>query len=199
MRVYRLKYGPRADFATLRGIDEPGNTQMIDGFWAKPMKSTWRKVRVERRIESAEDASKPLADYTHDVSFPLFGERACVALGDDLKRNGELLDTLCEEAKYWYYNPLTVLDALDENKTEFYGKSHQISRYVFHSDRLKNASIFKIALWPKGATIFVTESFVRQVRAAGLTGFQPLLVWSDEDEVIRRFDMFDLPVDRIPN
>ena len=195
MKVYRLKHGPLGEFAVLRGTDEPGDTQMIDGFWGKPMAADWRKVRLTRRIESAADASKPLADYAQDVSFPLFGERSVAELSEILRANGELLATAFDEAKYWYYNPLTLLDALDEKQAEFFGKSRQITRYVFKTQVISEATIFKLSYWSKGNTIFVTDRFIARVEASNLTGFEPLLVWSDEDDVIRRFDIFDLPIE----
>jgi hypothetical protein len=195
MKVYRLKHGPRGEYADLRGTDEPGDTQMIDGFWGKPMAPTWRKVHLTRRIESPADACKPLADFAQDVSFPLFGERSVNALKEMLEDNGELLPALCDEAPYWYYNATKLLPALDESRSEFYGAPRQIQRYVFQVDPLKDASIFKIPQKAKGTRMFVTETFVERVKAAGLTGFEPLLVWSDEDDVIRRFDIFDLPIE----
>jgi hypothetical protein len=198
MKVFRLKHGPRGNFAVLRGRDEPGDTQMIDGFWAKPMAAQWRKVRVARRIESAADAAKPLSDFAHDVSFPLFGARAVVTLQDVLESNGELLPAICDEAAYWYYNTLTVLDALRAEGTEIYGKSRQIARYAFEPEIVKDAMIFKLTHWPKGTTLFVTDRFMARVQNAGLTGFEPLLVWTDEDDVVRRFDMFDLPMEKAP-
>jgi hypothetical protein len=195
MKVYRLKHGPRGEYAVLRGTDEPGDTQMIDGFWGKPMAPTWRKVHLTRRIESPADACKPLADFAQDVSYPLFGERSVAELSDLLQANGELLATVFDEAQYWYYNPLTILEALDEKQAEFSGKSRQITRYVFYPKFISEATIFKLSYWPKGNTIFVTDRFMARVQAAKLTGFEPLLVWSDEDDVIRRFDIFDLPIE----
>jgi hypothetical protein len=198
MKVFRLKHGPRDTFAILRGVDVPGDTQMIDGFWAKPMASHWRKVRVNRQKESADDAPKPLSDFAQDVSFPLFGERSVAALEDLLAGNGELLPTDCDEAPYWYYNPTTLLDALNETATEFYGSPRQIARYVFDPTKLRSATIFKISQKPKGSRIFVTDLFMARVKQARLTGFDPLLVWSDEDDIVRRFDLFDLPMAKAP-
>jgi hypothetical protein len=195
MKVYRLKHGPRGEYAVLRGTDEPGDTQMIDGFWGKSMIARWQKVHLTRRIESPADAIAPLSDYAEDVSFPLFGQRSVNALKDMLYDNGELLPALCDEAPYWYYNPTTLLDALDEGHSEFYGTPRQIQRYVFTVGSLKDASIFKIPQKARGTRVFVTDRFVARVVASGLTGFEPLLVWSDEDDVIRRFDIFDLPIE----
>ena len=93
-----------------------------------------------------------------------------------MESNGELLPLISKSGEYYLYNLLTVSDVLDiENSTCALLFEHppfavSIDHFVFHEERLKGLSIFRV---PKeSGSIFVTDEFVRRVEEANLNGFE---------------------------
>lgn len=109
--------------------------------------------------------------------FPWLGEHvpflrkpAVEALGHVLLKYGQLLPVRGEEV--WLFNATTVLDALDHERSHIVyfddGGILAIERYVFDRGRIGTAEVFKLPM--RASPVFVTNSFVKQVRSAGLRG-----------------------------
>ena len=151
-------------------------------FNGKPLK---RKTVYELICTDPDSYSDPKGDFPSLIpNVPVFSRRAVAQLHDLLDGNGELLSTFIGSEEHFLFNVTRVIDALDESKSEIIrfensSKVMDIDSHVFYRDRLVGAVIFKI---PQVRTmdVFVTDTFVDRVHAAGLKGFWFPLVWSSE-------------------
>jgi hypothetical protein len=114
-------------------------------------------------------------------TLPAFSKRACDALMDLLKPNGELLPLEYERGEYFFYNVTTVIDALDisKSKCRFWcdppTTAAGISYFAFHEEKLARAPIFRII--EKPIYTLVTNEFVDRVSECGLNGFEFNKIW----------------------
>lgn len=167
-----------------------GSGSLSDDFYPDDIKSrqwTIRKIAHLWRPRTVRELPhKHTNDFPYvDFFIPTFSGRAVEALREFLEPNGELLPLRCDTGTYYLYNVLTVIDALDHEKSEIDWMgylSHQtkvvadnILRYEFHAERIANASIFRIVERP--VDYYVTQPFVDRVLAAGLQGFNLKKVW----------------------
>lgn len=139
--------------------------------------SIWKPAPVEGRVRSTND-------FPCWGLIPVFSLRAVERLRDILEPNGEILPLISESGTYFVFNPTTVIDALDEERSvvsrySFQGSpigaiSH-VDRYEFIPERLKGATIFQIKSLRYGA--YVTPAFIKRVRAADLRGFDFMKLW----------------------
>ena len=99
-----------------------------------------------------EDAGEPLLE----SDSPWLGSHALIfreapveRIGPLLEPHGELLPLSCPDAELWMYNPLRVLDALDEGASSAVrfsnGRIMRINRYVLRREVIRNAQIFKLS------------------------------------------------------
>jgi hypothetical protein len=114
-------------------------------------------------------------------SLLIFRQEAIRALGPLLTSNGELLPLRCSDAELSIFNPTRVLDALDEERSEVRrvaGPIIAIKRHAFKTEVIEGVDVFKITSM-RASPIFVSGSFVRAWRAAGLRQLNFRLVWPD--------------------
>ncbi len=107
-------------------------------------------------------------------------QEAVDVLAPFLLKYGELLPLACEQAPLVVFNPLRVVDALDEAVSTIRrfddGRIMWIQKHVFRQDVIHDLPVFKIAsLQP--SPIFVGEEFVERWHAAGLRGLEFQQVW----------------------
>ena len=150
-------------------------------FNGKPLK---RKTVYELICTDPDSYSDPKGDFPSLIpNVPVFSRRAVAQLHDLLDGNGELLSTFVGREEYFLFNVTRVLDALDESKSELErfddGRVFYIDHHSFFEDKLVGSSIFKIQQ-VRTMDVFVTDTFVDRVHAAGLKGFWFPLVWSNE-------------------
>jgi hypothetical protein len=112
--------------------------------------------------------------------FMVFRLDAANVLAPFLEKYGELLPLNCEQAELVVFNPLRVVDALDEvtSVVERFdgGRIWHVDKYVFRGEVVRGLQIFKItSLQP--SPIFVGEEFVERWHAAGLKGLEFRQVW----------------------
>jgi len=120
-------------------------------------------------------------------------QRAAGALRNLFEKAGELLPLPYKDELYHVLNVTSVVDCLDQNKTEWEttdtGFRYLIKRYVFRPERLKGSPIFKI---PEKVltSIFLVEGLLRPeqefraiVSGEGLKGLIFKEVWSSENQV----------------
>lgn len=126
------------------------------------------------------------ADTPQYSDFPWLGEHAPVlresaveALGDTLRRYGQILPLRGERA--WLLNVTRVLaDAFDEEKSGIVrfddGSILTVERYRFRPDAINGVEVFKLPF--RCSPVFVNDVFVERVRRSNLKGvaFEPL--WS---------------------
>jgi hypothetical protein len=144
-----------------------------------PRRSTWRPVPVARL--TVEDDGTPLMA----ADLPWLGghvlvlrEHAVTALGPLLTRHGELLPLDCPDADLWLFNTLTVVDALDEERSELTrfddGGILAVDRYEFRPDVVAGMAVFKVPQLLRGP-LFLGDEFA--AAAEGLTGLDLTGVW----------------------
>jgi hypothetical protein len=148
----------------------------------QPQAANWTPVRMKVYKGPRGKLLEP--DFTDWFGVPaVFTERAVEALGDILTSNGELLPLDTNEGGWFAYNTLTVLDALDEERSVVSrlsnGAVYDVREYVFHPERLQGATIFRIPQTPR---VLVTGTFKELVEAAGLRGIRCSPVWPDENQ-----------------
>jgi hypothetical protein len=160
----------RADFERLRRWD--GTSKAAD----------WTPMRVSLETEELGRPLWPGDFLSISGTPPVFSRRAAEVLGDLLPPNGELLPLACDVGEFLAYNCTTVLDALDEDRSQIArfrtsGRVSNIERHVFLPERLRGAIIFKLATVP-GLYTYVTDGFLQRADESGLQGFAPHPIWS---------------------
>jgi hypothetical protein len=149
-------------------------------FDGKPFKRSWKDVEI-----GLDPGRFPKGDTPSLIpGVPIFSGKAVKALQDVLEQNGELLPVIVGGEEYFLFNVTTVVDALDEPRSEvirFNGSNKvlTISSYSFFGEKLASRIIFKIPQMLRG-DVYVTEPFVKRVRSAGLKGFWFPLVWNSQ-------------------
>lgn len=136
-------------------------------------KDNWTPIPV--KIVSGDEGS-----HLHSSDSPWLGTHALIfskkvidAIGPLLCEYGELLPLECADQGLFIFNPLRIIDALDEAGsaiTRFEnGRIMRISRYAFHRDAVTDVDIFKIPNLRVSPT-FVSERFVKIWSSNGLVG-----------------------------
>lgn len=127
-----------------------------------------------------------LPDFTNIAAIPTFSEHAIHRLGPMLSDHGEFAPIQMDEpVKYFGFNPTTVVDILDESRSEIVrfssGRVMAVDRHVLLACVKQLPPIFKIPQSRRNTT-YVNEAFVARVKATGLTGFKFNLLWDDESD-----------------
>jgi hypothetical protein len=174
LRVYEP--GVRPGFEWVLPVHDTDHEYLwsLDG---TPRQATWRPVPVARL--TADEHGNPRAE----ADLPWLGGHVLVlrpsavaALGPLLERHGELLPLDCPDADLWLFNTMTVVDALDEERSELVrfddGAILAVERYEFRAV----APIFKVPQLLRGP-LFVSDEFASVLTAAGLTGLELTEVW----------------------
>jgi hypothetical protein len=102
------------------------------------------------------------------------------ALESLLTPNGEVLPLRCDTANVSLFNPLDVIDALDEEASHSLrfsdGRLMRIGRYVFRPEAIRGKDIFKIPNLRVSPT-FVSQSFVTLWTRHRLKGLEFEEIW----------------------
>ncbi len=151
------------------------------GFDGSSRASTWTPARVQL-LSADEERTLEKSD------FPWLGRHALIlssraigAVEGLLRNDGELLPLACDEAALWVFNPTTVVDALDQDRSELVrfnssGRIMTVTKYVFQAELVGDAVAFKVPEFLRAST-FVTERFVDAMKLAGLRGVEFELLW----------------------
>jgi hypothetical protein len=150
----------------------------IDG---TPRHSSWKPIAMEL---IHEDRGHKLAK----SDSPWLGAHALIfrssviaALGAMLSEWGELLPLRCSEAELVLYNPIRVVDALDEAASSVRrftdGRIMFIQRHAFRADVIGDLDVFKIPNLRVSPT-FLSQRFVDRWNASGLKGLEFKEVWA---------------------
>jgi hypothetical protein len=108
--------------------------------------------------------------------IPTFSERAIQVLGPLLNGHGEFAPiALDEPIRYFGFNPTTIVDILDESRSEMVyfssGRVMRVDKHVLLDSVTSLPPIFKIPQTRRNTT-YVNEAFVTRVEDTGLTGFR---------------------------
>jgi hypothetical protein len=113
----------------------------------------------------------------------IFRSSAIIGLGPLLRENGELLPLACVGAELMMYNPIKLLDALDENASSITrfdnGRIMRVRNYVFREEIVDGIDVFKIPNLRVSPT-FVSQRFVDRWNELDLKGLDFAQVWANE-------------------
>ncbi|MGX7828887.1 imm11 family protein [Actinokineospora sp. 24-640] len=155
-------------------------------FWSldgTPLGATWRRLPVVRFASEGRDGGSVEADLpwlgTHVL---VLRPRAVDVLGPVLVEHGELLPLACQDADLWLFNVLTVVDALDEERSDLVrfdeGNVMEVRSCAFVADRVVGLPVFKVPQLLRWSLYF-GQDFARLITRSGLTGLGLAQVWSD--------------------
>ena len=158
----------------------------MDALDGAPRLPTWHPVPVELPRMFNDGVVRKPADLPWCNSETIvLGERAMSALGPLLSEAGELLPLQADDRNLWIFNALTVVDALDLERSEVVrfssGRIMDIVRYVFFAEKVRELTAFKLPQEHSGS-LYVGERVVEAAAREGLRGTIFKRVWSQEEE-----------------
>jgi len=157
------------DFESLR--------KLIDG---QPRRATWRPIDVKVIRKDRGRVLRRSDSPWLSPSAVIFRKEVLDRLGARLASLGECLPLQCQDANVWVFNPLLVLDALDETESKIRrfpnGRVMMIDKYAFHPEVVRDAGAFKLP-GLNSPTFFGVE-FVDAWNASGLIGLEFRLAWT---------------------
>lgn len=169
----------RADFATCCTFSFSAGQDIH--VWDECFDGTPRGTSVPgvEAVRGDERSDGPLPDFTDFAlrPIPAFSERAIDALGELLSAHGEFVPiAVPEPMRYFAFNATTVVDALDEERSEISrfkssGRIWKVDRHVLKQSVVDLPPIFKMPQTRVGQT-YVNETFVADVERLRLKGFR---------------------------
>ena len=161
--------------------DPPFTFEERHSFDGRRHLKTWKKVLVKR---TEPEKQLELGDAPR-FTLPVLSKRALRYLKPLIKENTEVLPLKFNESKYFALNIITVLDAIDYEKSVYTTFSDKkkimlFDKYAFIEEKISNIPIFKIVDEPRGNG-FVSDEFKRMVEDNDLLGFKFVLVWDSEE------------------
>jgi hypothetical protein len=145
--------------------------------WQQPrLAARWVPPRAIGRVTEFNDYPGV------DMTLPAFSSRAVDILRDLLEPHGEILPLQTQtDMKYFFYNILTISDALDRSasKCNFWSEppttATNIDFFAINPAKLNGAAIFRLRELPM--SVMVTNEFVGRAEFFGLNGFCFTKVW----------------------
>jgi hypothetical protein len=170
--------------ACKRGRDISDREVMID-FDGRPQGDRWWPRKINRYN------SKPmLGDHIAGDASALFMTKEAIGKLRHVMGGIELLGLDCDFGDYCAVNVLDVLDCIDYERSEFVRFSPKSEddqprimrfvRYAFIADRIQGHHLFKIPDLPR-SYIFADEVFIKAVEDSGVTGFEFVPLWDEEE------------------
>ena len=177
MRIYKLRFDS-TNYKNLYPCEDKDADfyQMFDG---TSHISTWKRLDL---TYLDEEGGLKEGNYTY-LFMPIVDKAALNALNALISDDVELLPMMLGNVEVYGVNVLTLLHALDYEKSEYVrfsdGKIMAIRKYAFAENIVKEKHIFKLSDESHGAP-FVSELFKKTVEKYSLTGFKFELVWDSE-------------------
>ena len=177
MKVYEPGVRPGYEWVLPVRDDDHEYLWSLDG---TSRRGTWQPIPVSLLTVSEDGSPRAAADLPWLGAHVLVLRPAAVAvLGPLLERHGELLPLSCQDADLWLFNTTTVVDALDEDRSELVafddGTILAVERYEFRQAAV--APVFKVPQLLRGP-LFVSDEFASLLRESGLTGLDLTEQWA---------------------
>jgi hypothetical protein len=166
---------PARDFETGQFLAQLGGA---------PLASSWGSIEVEL---VRKNLGKRLAwtDFPWFMSnVPAYSATAVERLRPVLDAEGEILPLECRGGDFFALNVLASLDALDLERSVVQrfsssGRLMDVERHVLRPDVIGDHAVFLLSAFDRGGWTYVTQAYVDEVRATGLSGVGFELVWSE--------------------
>ncbi|MDX2271901.1 MAG: hypothetical protein NW237_08110 [Cyanobacteriota bacterium] len=152
--------------------------------FGNPVLEIWEPVQV-RLATDLDKPPLPISDFPGLGGMPAFTGKAIESLDEMLRMNGELLPLESDDGVFYLYNTTTIVDALDEEKSDLLrnknGQIRHIRKHHFIPQKVIELMIFKTVQAPRTSYPCVTDRFVNAVEQAQLTGFVFRKLWSSDE------------------
>ena len=177
--VYRLRYAEGFEWL------QPANQEDFEllRFDATSRTRSWKPVRMTRVRSSGTGRTLRPCDFPacSGGEMLMMGAEAKRRIGDILERDGELLPLKSDAGEFWTLNVTSVIDALDESKSEVLrasdtGRILMVKKPIFRASYLADANLFKLPQTVRGL-IYVTTPFVDLIDSTGMVGLEFDRVW----------------------
>ena len=170
----------RDDYKSLSAFDERYCTYPREDGTSEL--ETWEPQHLTYESYEAEDINLGLSNFPGWGGLSACDAKAKEVLGTLTADGVEFLPLLVPEishTKYFAINVLTILDCLDNERSEFgyFGDLRmRIDKYEFKPDCIGDTPIFKLPIFTRVRT-YVTDSFKQLVEDNNLTGLEFRKVW----------------------
>lgn len=158
-----------------------GDAHRIRGISGVAQADAWQPVPVELLDRDSNGKPRAYADCPWlGNDMLVFRQGARRRVESAIRHFGEFLPLVCKQTDLDLFNVLTVVDALDEEKSRIVqfgssGKVMTIERYEFHPEKLPERAMFRIPETPE--TIFYTEKLANELDSFELRGLYGKKVW----------------------
>ena len=124
-----------------------------------------------------DEIDKPIGDvFSVEISSFILNEKSYKVLYPYLKNHSQIFKIKSDNKIFYVVNVIDIIDCLnyDESELKYFsssGRVMDVEKYVFKTEKLKNATIFKLPEFPK-AISYVTEEFKKAVEENNIKGFK---------------------------
>lgn len=124
-----------------------------------------------------DEIDKPIGDvFSVEISSFILNEKSYKALYPYLKNHSQIFKIKSDNKIFYVVNVIDIIDCLNYDKSELKyfsssGRVMDVQKYVFKTEKLKNATIFKLPEFPKSIS-YVTEEFKKVVEENNIKGFK---------------------------
>lgn len=144
-------------------------------FDAVPVKErTFNKIYPSKY---KDEIDKPIGDvFSVEISSFILNEKSYKVLYPYLKNHSQIFKIKSDNKIFYVVNVIDIIDCLNYDKSELKyfsssGRVMDVEKYVFKTEKLKNATIFKLPEFPKSIS-YVTEEFKKVVEENNIKGFK---------------------------
>jgi hypothetical protein len=178
MKVYELSLAEGQEWAMPKVLEDNHVLSDLRG----QRQLHWIPIGMDLLTEDDEGTPRRYSD------FPWYGSHVLILRSDAanglreiMRPYGEFLPLKGGDGLE-LFNATTVLDALDEDRSEIIrfddGDVLTIERYVFRQEAIGNCLIFKLPY--RASNLYMQAGFIDQIKDMELCGIGFDLVWSDE-------------------
>lgn len=159
-------------YRTYEPIPKDGyKSYMFDGVPVK--ERTFDKIYPSKY---KDEIDKPIGDvFSVEISSFILNEKSYKALYPYLKNHSQIFKIKSDNKIFYVVNVIDIIDCLNYDKSELKyfssGRVMDVEKYVFKTEKLKNATIFKLPEFPKSIS-YVTEEFKKAVEKNNIKGFK---------------------------
>lgn len=124
-----------------------------------------------------DEIDKPIGDvFSVEISSFILNEKSYKALYPYLRNHSQIFKIKSDNKIFYVVNVIDIIDCLNYDKSELKyfsssGRVMDVEKYVFKTEKLKNATIFKLPEFPKSIS-YVTEEFKKAVEENNIKGFK---------------------------
>lgn len=167
MKVYKLN--PDVDYYNIFELKNESDKKLIDTTGS--LISNWSPLEI--KFFKKKKVGDIAWLYPNDI---IINEKAKTSITPLVKNDVELLPLKLLDDTYYFFNVITILDALDEEHSDISrldnGKIINCRKYNFKEEVLNGVHVFMLPQFLKSKRIYVSEEFKKVTEENGLKGYQ---------------------------